>query len=181
MLYSILKMVIDAAATILGGAFLLRFWIQVTRARPPMQIANLILLLTDWAVKPLRKVIPGKGGYDWASIVAAIAIAVISALFDTWLINYFAIKVIIFLTALSLLNWIIYGFMGLLIIEAVFSWVNPFSPIAAFVRDLNMPLLQPIRRFIPTLGGFDFSTLIAFFLLQIISRLVTNLILSNLI
>ncbi len=181
MLYSILKMIIDAATTILGGAFLLRFWIQVVRARPPMQIANLIFQLTDWAIKPLRKVIPGKGGYDWSSIVAAIAMAVISALFDTWLINYFAIKVIVFLTALSLLHWIIYGFMGLLIIEVVFSWINPFAPIASFVRELNTPLLQPIRRFIPTLGGFDFSTLIAFFLLQIISRVITNLILSNLI
>lgn len=181
MLYSILKMIIDAATTILGGAFLLRFWIQVVRARPPMQLANLIFQLTDWAIKPLRKAIPGKGGYDWSSIVAAILVALISALCDTWLINYFAIKVIVFLTALSLLNWIIYGFMGLLIIEVVFSWINPFAPIAAFVRDLNAPLLQPIRRFIPTLGGFDFSTLIAFFVLQIISRVATNLILSNLI
>lgn len=181
MLYSILKMIIDATTTILGGAFLLRFWIQAVKARPPMQIANLVFLLTNWAVRPLRKVIPGMSGYDWSSIVAAVAIALISALFDTWLINYFAIRVIVFLTTLSLLNWIIYGFMGLLIIEVVFSWVNPFSPIAAFVRDLNMPLLQPIRRFIPSLGGFDFSTLIAFFLLQIISRVLTNLVLSNLI
>ena len=181
MLYSILKMIIDAATTILGGAFLLRFLIQVVRARPPMRIANLIFQLTDWAIKPLRKAIPGKGGYDWASIVAAVLMAVISALFDTWLINYFAVKVIVFLTALSLLHWIIYGFMGLLVIEAVFSWVNPLAPVASFVRELNAPLLNPIRRFIPTLGGFDFSTLIAFFLLQIISRVVTNLILSNLI
>ena len=87
MLYSILKMIIDAATTILGGAFLLRFLIQVVRARPPMRIANLIFQLTDWAIKPLRKAIPGKGGYDWASIVAAVLMAVISALFDTWLIN----------------------------------------------------------------------------------------------
>ena len=71
--------------------------------------------------------------------------------------------------------------MGLLVSEAVFSWVKPFAPVASFVRELNAPLLNPIRRFIPTLGGFDFSTLIAFFLLQIISRVVTNLILSNLI
>ena len=107
--------------------------------------------------------------------------AVVSALFDTWLINYFSARIILFLVALSLLNWIIYGFMGLLIIEAIFIWVNPYSPIASFVRDLNSPLLEPVRRFLPTLGGFDFSTLIVFFLLQIVSRTITHLILSNLI
>ena len=166
MLYSILKMIVDVVTTILGGAFLLRFWIQIVRARPPFQIANFLIQLTDWFIRPLRKTIPGWAGYDW---------------FDTWLINYFSARIILFLVALSLLNWIIYGFMGLLIIEAIFSWVNPYSPIASFVRDLNRPLLEPVRRFLPTLGGFDFSTLIVFFLLQIVSRTITHLILSNLI
>ncbi|EEO28667.1 YggT family protein [Oxalobacter paraformigenes] len=181
MLYSVLKMIVDAATTILGGVFLLRFWTQIVRARPPLQIAHLLFLLTDWLIKPLRKVIPGWAGYDWSTLLAAILMAVISALFDTWLINYFSAKIVLFLTMLSLLNWVIYGLMGLLIIEAIFSWVNPYSPIAAFVKDMNRPLLHPIRRILPTFGGFDFSTLIAFFLLQILSRIITNLILSNLI
>ena len=181
MLYSILKMIVDVVTTILVGAFLLRFWIQIVRARPPFQIANFLIQLTDWFIRPLRKTIPGWAGYDWSTLVAAILMAVVSALFDTWLINYFSARIILFLVALSLLNWIIYGFMGLLIIEAIFSWVNPYSPIASFVRDLNRPLLEPVRRFLPTLGGFDFSTLIVFFLLQIVSRTITHLILSNLI
>ncbi len=181
MLYSILKMIVDVATSILGGAFLLRFWIQVVRTRPPLPIVNFLLQLTDWLIKPIRKAVPGWNGYDWSTLVAAILMAAVSALFDTWLINYFSPKIILFLMALSLLNWIIYGFMGLLIIEAIFSWVNPYSPIASFVRDLNAPLLQPVRRFLPTLGGFDFSTLVVFFLLQIISRIATHLILSNLI
>lgn len=181
MLYSILKMIVDAATTVLGGAFLLRFWIQITRARPPLQIANILIQLTDWFVKPLRKTLPGWAGYDWSTLVATFLMAVASAFFDIWLINYFSARIILFLTALSLLNWIIYGFMGLLIIEAIFSWVNPYSPLASFVRDLNRPLLQPIRRILPTLGGFDFSTMVAFFLLQIVSKAITHLILSNLI
>ncbi len=181
MLYSIVKMIVDVATTLLGGAFLLRFWMQVARARPPFQIANLLFQLTDWLIKPIRKIVPGWGGFDWSTLIAAILMAVVSALFDTWLIQFFTVKTVLFLTVLSLLNWVIYGFMGLLIIEVVFSLVNPFSPIAAFVRELNAPLLKPIRRFLPTLGGFDFSTLVAFFLLQIVSRLVTHLILPYLI
>lgn len=181
LLYSIFKIIVDAATTILGGAFLFRFWIQIARARPPMQIAHLLFLLTDWLIKPLRKAIPNWAGYDWSTLIAAILMAVVSALFDSWLINYFSAKIVWLLTVLSLLNWIIYGFMGLLIIETVFSWVNPYSPVAAFVREMNKPLLQPIRRVLPTFGGFDFSTLVAFFLLQLISRVFTHLILSNLL
>ena len=181
MLYSLLKMIADAATTILGGACLLRFWIQVTRARPPMQLAQLLLQVTDWFVKPLRKSIPGWGGYDWSTLIAAVLMAIVSALFDTWLINFFSPRIILFLTALSLLNWIVYGFMALLFIEVIFSWINPYHPVAGFVRDMNRPLLQPVRRILPTLGGFDFSALVVFFLLQFISRMATNLILSNLI
>ena len=107
--------------------------------------------------------------------------AIVSALFDTWLINFFSPRIILFLTALSLLNWIVYGFMALLFIEVIFSWINPYHPVAGFVRDMNRPLLQPVRRILPTLGGFDFSALVVFFLLQFISRMATNLILSNLI
>ena len=181
MLYSIFKIIVDTATTILGGAFLFRFWIQIARARLPLQIAHLLFLLTDWLVKPLRKAAPNLAGYDWSTLIAAILMAIASALFDSWLINYFSAKIALFLTVLSLLNWIIYGFMGMLIIEAVFSWINPYSPVAAFVREMNKPLLQPIRRVLPTFGGFDFSTLVAFFLLQIISRVLTHLILSNLL
>jgi YggT family protein len=71
-----------------------------------------------------------------------------------------------------MVNWIIYGFMGLLIIEVIFSWVNPYAPLAPFVRALNDPLLRPIRRVIPPIGGIDFSVLVAFLLLQIIQYLL---------
>jgi YggT family protein len=71
-----------------------------------------------------------------------------------------------------LLSWIIYGFMGLLIIEVIFSWVNPYAPLAPFVRALNDPLLRPIRRVLPAIGGIDFSVLVAILLLQIIQYLL---------
>jgi YggT family protein len=57
--------------------------------------------------------------------------------------------------------------MGLLIIEVIFSWINPHAPLAPFVRALNEPLLRPLRRVIPPVGGLDLSVLAAFILLQI--------------
>jgi YggT family protein len=62
--------------------------------------------------------------------------------------------------------------MGLLIIEVIFSWINPHAPLAPFVRALTDPLLRPLRRVIPPLGGLDLTVLVAVILLQIIQYLL---------
>lgn len=71
-----------------------------------------------------------------------------------------------------LLGAILFGFMALLIIEAIFSWVNPNAPLAPFVRALNEPLLRPLRRVIPLVGGIDLSLLAALLLLQVAQMVV---------
>ena len=55
---------------------------------------------------------------------------------------------------------------GALILQAVLSWVNPYSPLAAPANQLTRPLLDPIRRIIPTISGIDLSPLVAILLLQ---------------
>ena len=66
--------------------------------------------------------------------------------------------------------------MALLIIEAIFSWVNPHAPLAPFVRALNEPLLRPIRKVVPLVGSLDLSLLVALILLQIAQVLVGMII-----
>jgi YggT family protein len=46
--------------------------------------------------------------------------------------------------------------------------VNPHAPLAPFVHALNMPILRPIRRVVPPVGGIDLSVLVALVLIQII-------------
>jgi YggT family protein len=167
---SILQLIVDAAASVLGGVLLLRFWMQATRVRPPMQVAQFTYTLSDWLVKPLRRILPGVGGYDWASLIGAFLV-VLAATALMALSGWDAQT--IFIGALyRFVNWIIYGFMALLIIEVIFSWVNPQAPLAPFVSALNYPLLRPIRRLIPPIGGIDFSVFFAFILLQIVRAII---------
>jgi len=77
------------------------------------------------------------------------------------------VQMVLLHALLRFLNWIIYGFMALLIIEAIFSWINPNAPLAPFVHALNEPLLRPVRKVIPPLGGLDLSVLVVLVLLQI--------------
>jgi YggT family protein len=163
---SILQFIVDTAASLLGGLLLLRFWMQAIRVRPPQQIGQFTFTLTDWMVLPLRRLVPGMGGYDWASLIGAFLVVLLAS---SLLLVAGATGEMVLLHALyRFLTWILYGFMALLIIDAIFSWVNPHAPLAPFVHALNMPILRPIRRVVPPVGGIDLSVLVALVLIQII-------------
>lgn len=177
MLSSILTLIIDTIAVILGGSLLLRFWTQVVRVRPPNQIGQFIYKLSDWLVLPLRRVLPGTGGYDWASFIGAVLVILAATAIKMLLFSGISMQFLVLGTLLRLCEWIVYGFMALIIIEAIFSWVNPHAPLAPFVRALNEPLLRPLRRVIPLLGGIDLSPLVALIGLRILLMIATDLIL----
>ena len=176
MLHSIFTLIIDTIASVLAGVLLLRFWMQVVRVRPPSSLAQFTFQLTDWLVRPLRRVLPGIGGFDWASLVGAFLIAVLSMVVDIWLVSQLSIQTVLLLSVLRLLQWMFYGLMGLILIEVVFSWVNPHAPLAPFVRALNDPLMRPLRRIIPLIGNIDLSPLVALVLLRIGLQLVSVLL-----
>ncbi|WP_334190651.1 YggT family protein [Noviherbaspirillum sp.] len=178
MLQSIFTLIIDTIAGVLGGVLLLRFWMQVVRIRPPNAIGQFTFQLTDWLVRPLRRVLPGAGGYDWASLIGAILVILLSVAINLLMVYRFSAEYLVLLSVLRFFEWVFYGFMGLIIIEAVFSWVNPHAPLAPFIRALNDPLMRPLRRVIPLIGGIDLSPLAALLLLQIGLRLITSLVTS---
>nr|WP_307731343.1 YggT family protein [Massilia agilis] len=166
-------MIVDAAASVLGGVLLLRFWMQVTRVRPPAPVAQFTFTLSDWLVRPLRRIVPGMGGYDWASLIGAFLVVVLAT--SVLLLQGASGEVVFLMAVFRFLNWIIYGFMALLIIDAVFSWVNPNAPLAPFISALNYPLLRPIRRVVPLIGGIDLSVLVALLLLQVVQIVLGRL------
>jgi YggT family protein len=171
---SILQLIVDTIATLLGGVLLLRFWMQATRVRPPQSVAQFTYTVTDWLVRPLRRVVPGVGGYDWASLIGAFLIVMLGT--SVYLLAGLPVETVFLHAIHRFITWILYGFMALLIIEAIFSWVNPQAPLAPLVSALNDPLLRPLRRLVPTLGGLDLSMLVAFIVLRIVMYLVDTTI-----
>nr|WP_248287255.1 YggT family protein [Massilia antarctica] len=166
-------MIVDTVATILGGALLLRFWMQAIRVRPPASVAQFTFTLTDWLVKPMRRMVPGVGGYDWASLIGALVVVGLAT--TLYFLIGFTGEMVAVKVLYRFITWMIYGLMALLILEGVFSWVNPHAPLAPFVRALNEPLLRHLRRVVPPLGGVDFSMLVLLILLQIILMLVREI------
>ncbi|SFD19025.1 YggT family protein [Massilia yuzhufengensis] len=163
---SILQFIVDTAASLLGGLLLLRFWMQAIRVRPPQQIGQFTFTLTDWLVLPLRRLVPGMGGYDWASLIGAFLVVLLAS--SLLLVAGAPVEAVLLHALYRFLTWILYGFMALLIIDAIFSWVNPNAPLAPFVHAMNTPILRPIRKVVPPVGGVDLSVLVALVVIQII-------------
>ena len=174
MLYGILILIINTIASILTGVMLLRFWMQAIRIRPPMSIGEFVYKLSDWLVKPLRRVFPGIGGYDWSSLIGAVLLLSITVLVEFGPAVNFDWEILLLATVGKFLKWVLYAFIVMIIIETIFSWVNPRADIAPFIRALNEPFLRPLRRVVPLLGNIDLSPLVAIILLQIALRLVSE-------
>jgi YggT family protein len=152
----ILQLIIDTAAGVLGGVLLLRFWMQAIRVRPPAQVGQFTFTLTDWLVRPMRRLVPGVGGFDWASLIGAFLVVLLAnsiRFLDGW-----PGEAVVLGALFRFLNWIIYGFM------------------APFIHALNDPLLRPLRRVIPPIGGIDLSVLVALILLQVIQMVIGRIL-----
>jgi YggT family protein len=110
--------------------------------------------------------------------VGACLVALLSVALELAVRSVFALEPWFLLSLLSILHWILYGLIILLFVEVIFSWVNPHAPLAPMVRAMNEPLMRPLRRFIPPIGGVDLSPLVAFLILRIAVFLADNLIYS---
>ncbi len=175
MLANILHIIIEAVAGLLAMVLLLRFWMQAVRIRPPMQVSQFTFQLSDWLVKPLRRIVPGIGGYDWASMVAAALVALLASALEMAIRGFVQPQIILVAGLIRLLQWILYGWSGILLISVVFSWVNPMAPLAPFFQALSWPLLRPLRRVVPPIGNIDLSPMVAFIILQIALMMLAEL------
>lgn len=165
----------DAIVGFFSGLFLLRFYMQAFRVSFGGPLGHFVVSLTNWAVKPLRRVLPGALGYDWASLVSALALQflLMALIFglnsSTWLADGQTIAIwLLWGTLRAVLRLSVYILIGALVLQAVMSWVNPYSPLAAPADQLTRPFLAPIRRLLPPLSGIDLSPLVAILLAQVV-------------
>ena len=178
MVANIVSLIIDTVSTLLAGVLLLRFWMQAVRVRPPFSLGQFMFRTTDWLVLPLRRVLPGLGGFDWASLVGGLLIALLSVAIELGVRSAFAVELWLMLSLHSLIHWVVYGFIGLLFLEVIFSWVNPDAPLSPIVRALNQPLMRPLRRLIPPIAGVDLSPILAFLMLRVVLFVTDSLLLG---
>ncbi|MGD9787822.1 MAG: YggT family protein [Sulfuricellaceae bacterium] len=178
MLSNALQFIVETVFNLFAIALLLRFLLQWLRASFRNPFSQFLVALTNFLVLPLRKVIPGLGGLDWASLFAAWLVELVMLLL-VLLVGGFPLAVagfgvfpgIALWAVVKLVSLGVYVFMGAVLIQALLSWVNPYSPIAPLLYALSEPLLRPVRKMLPPVGGVDLSPLVVLLVLQLVLML----------
>jgi len=157
---------------------LLRFVLQLVRADFYNPLSQFIVRATSPLLMPLRRVIPGFGGIDLASLVLAVLVQLLLMVITLMLLGVGVGNLA------QLLVWSLIGVSSLflkifffaLIVSVILSWVAPgtHNPAAHLVHQICEPLLAPIRRFLPNLGGLDISPIFAFIALNLLDMLVIH-------
>ncbi len=152
------------------GAVLLRLLLQIARADFYNPISQAIVKVTNPALRPLRRYIPALGPIDTASVLLMLVLQLIC----TWLVTSLVGANLGFLGSIvvaiaELLSKLIYLYLFAIIIQAIASWIAPgsYNPVMSLIGAITDPLLRPIRRFLPNLGGLDLSPLVALVALQL--------------
>ncbi|MGH8178512.1 MAG: YggT family protein [Steroidobacter sp.] len=156
---------------LLVTVFLLRVLLPVVRADSRNQLSQAVIRLTNPLVLPLRRILPPAGKIDTASI-AALIIVQIAATATLWLLGAYPwaasaaqfLQIVFINLVLTLIQF--YSFAVFL--YALLTLIAPgtYSPAVALLTTLCEPLLRPIRRIIPPIGGFDLSALFVLIGLQ---------------
>ncbi len=156
---------------------IVRFLLQLARADFYNPLSQFIVKATNPLLMPLRKIIPGFFGIDFASIVLALllqiaAIQLISIVADQGLIPL--VNTIIF-AVLKLLDLILNIYLFSFIVLVIVSWIAPqsHSPALSLLQSITEPVLRPIRNILPPMGGLDFSIMIAILLIYILKIIVS--------
>ncbi|MBD9413842.1 YggT family protein [Pseudomonas sp. PDM16] len=156
---------------------LLRFILQLVRADFYNPLSQFTVKATQPLLKPLRRIIPGFGGVDLASLVLAVLVQLLLMVIVVLIAGYNPVAV-----GLQLLVWAIIAVTSLflkifffaMIISVILSWVAPgsYNPGAQLVNQICEPLLAPFRKLLPNLGGLDISPIFAFIALNLLDRFV---------
>lgn len=152
---------------------LVRFWMQVLRAPARNPLAQFTMALTDFAVKPMRRLLPGFFRLDIASLAVAwiaevVLLAIVSLLQGVEIVSGTALSVILFLALVKLLRLTVYIIMGAVFLQAILSWVNPYHPVAPFFEAMTRPFLKPFQRAVPPIGGVDITPVLVLIACQLV-------------
>ena len=144
MLSQTLIFLITTLGDLFALALLLRFMLQLLRAPARNQLSELAAALTDFIVRPARRVIPGRWGLDLATLTLAWLIEAAQIWLVLQLKGYelgpavgVALIALAALAAVQIIRLAVYVVMIAVVLQALLSWVNPYSPFA--------PLLGAVR------------------------------------
>jgi len=166
MLGNALIFIAQVAFGLLTLTLLLRFYLQWVRAPYRNPLADFVNALTDFMVRPARRVLPGLWGIDLPTLLLAWLMQVLEWLIILQVRGFrfgaeigLAILGIAAVAAVAVMQMLVYIVLFSTLLQAVLSWINPGSPVAPLLDAMTRPFLRMFRRRIPPIGNVDLSPL----------------------
>ncbi len=171
LLVDIADFLLQTAAVILGVTLLVRAYMNYLGMPGRNPLAQFAIALTDWIVRPLRRLLPAAGRFDSATVVAALLVALVYVALRFLLVgvgvNSWPWSGLLLMALLQVLRWALYLVLWLTLLHVVLSWINPHAPIAPAVAMLVRPFLAPFQRALPTVAGFDLSPIVVILIVNV--------------
>jgi len=162
--------IIRALFGLLVTAFLLRVLLPLCRADARNPLSQAVIRLTNPLVLPLRRVLPPIRRLDTGSLVALILVQ-LAATALVWLLSGALVRsplLLLLSAAHDLMSVVLQFYFVAILVYALLSWIAPgtYSPAASLLESLCRPVIRPIQRLIPPIGGIDLSALFALIIIQ---------------
>ncbi|MBN9132661.1 MAG: YggT family protein [Nitrosospira multiformis] len=178
MISQMLTFLLDTLLGLFSLALLLRFYMQLVRAPYGNPLSSFLIAVTDFLVKPARRVIPGYRGMDLATLLLA-WIAQVMLLASVLMLKGYSLSFssstigvaaggLALLGLVEIIKTTLYIIMVAIIIQAVLSWINPYNSLAPLLDSFTRPFLGVIREHIPPIGNIDLSPLFVLIIIQLL-------------
>jgi YggT family protein len=167
---------VDAVASFFVFMLLARFHFQWLRVPFRNPVGEFVLATTSWLVVPARRVIPGLAGLDLASLLLAWLLQALGLWAQAAIVGAEpGVVTVAAIAFVDLVRYSLYILVFAVIVQAVLSWVNPYTPLAPAFDTITRPFLRPLRRFVPPVGNVDLTPLILLIVLYVALIVVNHL------
>jgi YggT family protein len=179
MLLQIFSLVLHFAVGLVTGTCLLRMYMHLMGINLSRSggnpLAPFVFAVTNWIVLPVRRYVTALGRLDTASLMAAYAVLLAKHSL-LWIMAGATAHWLSLVTnaGFELLSIILSSLMWLVLIYVLMSWMKTANDAAYYLAQLVEPLLRPIRRVLPHMGGVDLSPIAVLLLIQIAEIVLHN-------
>ena len=182
----ILKTVLLWIAVIFAAICALDWAVRTRKISPFNAIARFCRSTVDPLIAPIERKVVRAGGTPASAPLWALAVVVVGGILLLSFLDMVRTQVVLSMIAADsgsagifhlLVSWTFWILKAALIVRVISSWL-PISPFSGWVRwsyALSEPILAPLRRVVPNLGGLDITPILAYFLLTIVESILFRL------
>jgi len=183
---AILRTALLSIAVVFGVICVLDWAVRTRKISPFNAVARFCRSTVDPIIAPIERRVVRAGGSPASAALWALVAVVIGGILLLTLLDIIRLEVVRSIIASQegtagifhlLVSWTFTILKAAIVVRVISSWlpISPYSPWVSWSYRLSEPLIQPLRRVVPVLGGLDITPIVAYILLNVIESVIFRL------